>query len=89
VSTGRPTSIRQLLRLLEARLGNATAIVEEPPRPGDVRESVLSPARIRRELGWSPRYALVDGLAALIRTKGGQHSMAQSTTRELPRNSAG
>ena len=33
-----------------------------PPRPGDVRHSLLDPSRARRDLGWEARVAIEDGL---------------------------
>jgi nucleoside-diphosphate-sugar epimerase len=38
----------------------------EPARPGDVRASSLSSARIRRELGWTARHSLDDGLVRTV-----------------------
>ena len=33
-----------------------------PERPGDIRRSVIDPARAERELGWRPEVTLEDGL---------------------------
>jgi UDP-glucose 4-epimerase len=56
------TSINELFRLMAAECGYARPPVHGPPRPGDVRHSVLDNRLARRELGWEPRTALRDGL---------------------------
>lgn len=67
VATGEATSVNALLAALQERLGPASAIVHEPPRPGDVFASRLRIDRIKAELGWSPRYDLAAGLDAMLR----------------------
>ncbi|MDQ3553878.1 MAG: NAD-dependent epimerase/dehydratase family protein [Chloroflexota bacterium] len=66
VATGTPTSIRDLLDLLAARIAPILEVRFEPVRPGDVNSSCLSIERIRRELGWTPRYAVAEGLQAML-----------------------
>lgn len=66
VATGTPTSIRHLLDVLAARIAPPRGVRHEPARPGDVNSSCLSIGRIRRELGWVPRYALADGIQEML-----------------------
>lgn len=66
VATGVPTSINDLLRLLEGMIGPATEVRHQARRAGDVTSSCLSIRRIRQELGWAPRYRIPDGLSAFL-----------------------
>lgn len=65
--SGRETSVKALLRMLQELVG-----VERPPqfaplRPGEIRRSVCSYARIARELGWFPRTPLPEGLQRTVK----------------------
>ncbi|MDQ3553769.1 MAG: NAD-dependent epimerase/dehydratase family protein [Chloroflexota bacterium] len=66
VATGVPTSVNELLRLLEGMIGPATEVSHEARRAGDVTSSCLSVRRIRREVGWAPGYRVQDGLRAFL-----------------------
>ncbi|BCV25988.1 NAD-dependent epimerase/dehydratase family protein [Gelria sp. Kuro-4] len=72
VGTGRGTDVNELERGLRSAL---TEILREqgrkpalpaatygPPRPGDLRSSLLDAGKIARELGWRPQVALEEGL---------------------------
>ena len=63
VGTGIETSVNDLAGILEEGVGIHTARVFEDARPGELRRSALSIARIR-ERGWSPAVGLREGLAA-------------------------
>jgi UDP-glucose 4-epimerase len=65
VSTGREMTIRDLVAVLAEVSGREPAVVSGPPRPGDVRASVLDTSRARDVLGWAPSVELRDGLAEL------------------------
>ncbi len=62
VSTGRGTSVNALYRMLRQVLGSSVEARYGPPRPGDVRHSVLSGERALRELFWKPKVELGEGL---------------------------
>lgn len=49
-------SVRQVLEVCRRVTGHQIPVREEARRPGDPAVLVASSARIRRELGWSPRY---------------------------------
>lgn len=76
VGTGVPTKVAQLeqrvraLALAErARRGEGAPLppaVWAPPRPGDVRYSVLDARRAQELLGWQPQASLADGLARTV-----------------------
>ena len=62
VGTQVETSVNTLATLLEETAGVQSGRVHKGPRPGELRRSVLSTARIR-EMGWSPAHTLCEGLA--------------------------
>ncbi len=62
ISTGIPTSTLELLEKLMEVSGIRADYEMGPPRPGDIRYSVLSPERARRYLGWRPQTSLEKGL---------------------------
>ena len=54
-------SVRQVIDVARAVTGHPIPAVDGPRRPGDPPELVAGSARIRQELGWSPRHPdLVD-----------------------------
>src|SRR4051794_28850133 len=63
VGTGRDTTIAQLHEACARVAGSDAEPRLEGPRLGDVRRSVIDPRLIERELGWSARVSLDDGLA--------------------------
>ena len=63
VATGTGTSVNELWRVIAAVARPSVTPYHEPERPGDVRHSVLDPARAGRELGWQPTVPLADGIA--------------------------
>jgi UDP-glucose-4-epimerase GalE len=56
LGTGRGYSVREVIRTAEEVTGKAVAVKEGPRRPGDPPELVAAAEKIRRELGWRPRY---------------------------------
>lgn len=63
VGTGEETTVLALHAACAAVAGSSGEPRLEPPRLGDVRRSVLDVSRAARELGWSPRTTLAQGLA--------------------------
>lgn len=66
VCTGRGTTILALAETLGGLLGRRPEIAAKPPRAGDIRISIGSPAAATRNLGVSATTLLADGLAATI-----------------------
>lgn len=67
VSTGEPTSINDLVRLLAAVTGGDPAVSYQPAREGDIRHSRLDNLRARRYLDWTPIRELREGLEETLR----------------------
>jgi dTDP-glucose 4,6-dehydratase len=68
VGSGREASIDELAdRILEltGKPGDLRTVV--PDRPGHDRRYLLDSSRLRRELGWEPRWEFEDGLADTVR----------------------
>ncbi len=66
VGTGEATSVNTLATLLEEIAGARPGRMHRDARPGELRRSVLSTARIRA-MGWSPAHTLREGLARTFR----------------------
>ncbi|MFY0543726.1 NAD-dependent epimerase/dehydratase family protein [Brevibacillus sp. H7] len=62
LSTGTPTSINRLLDQLEKIMQKPLSRSYKEERPGDIRHSYLCNERLRKLLGWAPRFSLQDGL---------------------------
>jgi UDP-glucose-4-epimerase GalE len=56
VGTGRGYSVREVIRIAEEVTGKPVPVREGPRRPGDPPELVAASEKIRRELGWQPKY---------------------------------
>jgi UDP-glucose-4-epimerase GalE len=56
VGTGRGCSVREVIRAVEEVTGFKVPVREGPRRPGDPPALVADATKIRRELGWEPRY---------------------------------
>lgn len=67
VGTGHTTTINQLLSLMEDMILPAAQIQRAPQRVGDVFSSCLSVEKVWRELGWSHRLSLPEGVMTLDR----------------------
>jgi UDP-glucose 4-epimerase len=56
VGIGKGYSVREVVRTAEDVTGQTIAVKEGPRRPGDPPALVAASDKIRRELGWEPRY---------------------------------
>ena len=63
IGTGRETDVLELVELLR-ELDGAEGFEPElaPPRTGEVQRISIDPARAERELGWSAKVGLEEGL---------------------------
>ena len=62
IGTGIETDVTQLFRMLRALLAPACPEEHGPAKAGEQLRSVISSAKIQRELGWKPSVALSEGL---------------------------
>jgi UDP-glucose-4-epimerase GalE len=60
LGNGRPTSVRAILTSVERAVGQPVPYTPGPRRAGDPAVLFASSDRIRRELGWAPKYEDVD-----------------------------
>ena len=60
LGNGRPTSVRQVLDSVERVAGRPVPYTKAPRRPGDPAVLYASSDRIKRDLGWRPRYEEID-----------------------------
>jgi UDP-glucose 4-epimerase len=72
LGTGRGYSVREVIRAAEEVTGLTVPVKEGPRRPGDPPVLVASAEKVRRELGWRPRYA---DLRAIVETAWNWHRM--------------
>jgi UDP-glucose 4-epimerase len=63
IGTGRPTSVTEVANTLAQLAGFAGSAEHLPARPGEVRSNYLNPDRAARQLSWSAKVSLADGLA--------------------------
>jgi UDP-glucose 4-epimerase len=67
VGTGRETSVRELLELLQEAAGTAVAADLQPLRAGELERSALDPSLIERKLGWRAEIPVEEGLPETFR----------------------
>jgi UDP-glucose 4-epimerase len=60
LGNGTGYSNRQVIEACRRVTGDAIPVVEAPRRPGDPAALVASSERIRRDLGWTPRYPEIE-----------------------------
>lgn len=66
VGTGIPTDVNDIFAVLAGTIGFDTPAEYGPPRPGDLRRSLLDISRIKNAIGWQPRISLEEGMKATV-----------------------
>lgn len=66
VGTGAAITLLDLLRELNAILGTKVQPIFQPPRAGDVRDSLADISRAREVLGYQPTISLAEGLRRTV-----------------------
>jgi UDP-glucose 4-epimerase len=64
LGNGRGFSVRQVVEMARKVTGHAIPAEDAPRRPGDSAVLVASSEKIRRELGWRPRYPDLEQIVA-------------------------
>ena len=64
LGNGRGFSVRQVVEVARQVTGHAIPAKDAPRRPGDPAVLVASSEKIRRELGWQPRYPELEQIVA-------------------------
>lgn len=64
LGTGTGFSVRQVIEAAQCVTGKTIKVVEAPRRPGDPAVLVASSEKIRRELGWQPKYPHLDEIVS-------------------------
>jgi UDP-glucose 4-epimerase len=60
IGTGTGNTVDEVVQAVERVTGRSVRTIRSPRRPGDPATLVASSDRIRRVLGWAPRYADLD-----------------------------
>jgi UDP-glucose 4-epimerase len=66
IGTGRPTNLLELHDMLVGICGYDKSPIMKPARAGDIAHSYFSSERAKTVLGWSPIYALEEGLIRTV-----------------------
>ena len=64
LGTGNPTSVRDVLRAVEAVTGKVVPHVVGPRRAGDPPVLYADATKARRELGWEPKFPTIEPIVA-------------------------
>ncbi|MBP8717904.1 MAG: NAD-dependent epimerase/dehydratase family protein [Candidatus Atribacteria bacterium] len=66
IATGEGVSVNQLFSYLQKIIGFTKSANYGPPRPGDLRKSILDYQLAEQYLGWKPKYHLPVGLKETV-----------------------
>jgi UDP-glucose 4-epimerase len=56
LGTGGGTSVREVIEACRKVTGREITVVEKPRRPGDPPRLIAGSDKIRKELGWTPKF---------------------------------
>ena len=60
LGTGGGTSVREVIAACERVTGKPIKVIEKPRRPGDPARLIAGSDKVRRELGWSPKFQAIE-----------------------------
>jgi UDP-glucose 4-epimerase len=66
VSTGKEISVNDLFKLVKELAGSSINAEHVEPRKGEIIRSVLSNTKIKKQLGWTPRFDIKQGLKITV-----------------------
>ncbi len=64
LGSGTGYSVREVIEVARKVTGHPIPAVEKPPRPGDPPRLVADSSKIRRQLGWKPRFDSLEPILA-------------------------
>lgn len=64
IGTGGGASVREVIDTCRRITGRPIPVVEKPRRPGDPPRLIAASEKIRRELGWEPRFQRLDDIVS-------------------------
>jgi UDP-glucose 4-epimerase len=64
IGNGQGFSVREVINSVGRVTGKPIPVEEQPRRPGDPAVLVASSEKIKRELGWNPKFADLDQIVA-------------------------
>lgn len=67
LGTNKEITINSLLKLILDISKTKIEPVFKPPRPGEIIKSRVDYSKIKKEIGWQPKYSLKEGLAETIK----------------------
>ncbi|UXA04212.1 NAD-dependent epimerase/dehydratase family protein [Mycobacterium sp. SMC-2] len=88
IGSGRPTTIHELAQKVATMCGAPEPVVVPKFRDGDVRAASCDIEPAEEELDWRPKWALDEGLHALLGWIGEQDSLSATSDSTLPAGSA-
>ncbi|PYK69884.1 MAG: UDP-glucose 4-epimerase GalE [Verrucomicrobia bacterium] len=62
LGTGGGSSVREVIETCRRITGHPVPVVKKPRRPGDPPRLIASSEKIKRELGWQPRFQTLDAI---------------------------
>src|SRR5437868_4860319 len=62
LGTGGGSSVREVIETCRRITGHPIPVVEKPRRPGDPPRLIASSKKIKRELGWRPKFQTLDAI---------------------------
>jgi len=62
LGTGGGSSVRKVIETCRRITGHPIPVVEKPRRPGDPPRLIASSKKIKRELGWQPKFQTLDAI---------------------------
>ena len=60
LGTGGGTSVREVISACEKVTGKTIPVIDKPRRPGDPPRLIAGSDKIKRELGWKPKFQSID-----------------------------
>ena len=66
IGTTKGTDVNELFNSLKELTNYSKEPIHGPPRPGDLRRSILNNSKAKQVLGWSPKFNLNDGLKETV-----------------------